>query len=91
MFCVVEFVMVALSDSIWEQMFIMHIKSKNTTTRSSKAPRIPQRCSGITSNGEVKHMMVPKEQMATLRKKSHTRPPKVKIPRMARLRSSGMS
>lgn len=35
------------------------------------------------SNGEDKHMIVPKEQTATLRKKIHTRPPQVKIPRKA--------
>lgn len=72
-------------------MFIIEIKSRNITTRSSTAPRIPQIGSGITSNGEVRHIIVPKEQMTTLRKKIPTRPPKVKTPRMARLKSNGMS
>lgn len=61
-------------------MFIKLIKSKIITAKLSAACKIPQRGSGITSSGQVEHMMVPKKQMTTLKRKIHMRPASVKIP-----------
>lgn len=58
---------------------------------SSAVPRVLQRGPGLVSHGADKHMIVPKEQTATLRKNIQRRPPRVKIPRRARGRSISMS
>ncbi|XP_064521151.1 FGGY carbohydrate kinase domain-containing protein isoform X5 [Pseudopipra pipra] len=51
-----------------------HEHKRRGTTMSSAAPSILQRGPGFTSNGEDKHMVVPKKQTATLRKKIHETP-----------------
>ncbi|XP_027554780.1 FGGY carbohydrate kinase domain-containing protein isoform X3 [Neopelma chrysocephalum] len=55
-----------------------HEHKRRGTTMSSAAPSILQRGPGFTSNGEDKHIVVPKEQTATLRKKIHMRHTQVK-------------
>lgn len=58
---------------------------------SSAVPSRLQKGPGFMSSGADKHMVVPKEQRATLRKKIHTRPPQVRLPCKARVGNSRMS
>ncbi|XP_017660975.1 PREDICTED: FGGY carbohydrate kinase domain-containing protein isoform X4 [Lepidothrix coronata] len=51
-----------------------HEHKRRGTTMSSAAPSILQRGPGFTSDGEDKHMVVPKKQTAPLRKKIHETP-----------------
>lgn len=72
-------------------MFIKLIKSKITTATLSAVCKILQRGSGIPSDGQFMHMMVPSKQMTTLKKKTHMRAASVKIPLRITGRRSGMS
>ncbi|KAG8537517.1 hypothetical protein GDO81_024397 [Engystomops pustulosus] len=83
--------MVIPSDPNCWEMFIIQIRRRKITTRSSMVLRTPHRGSEMTSKGEDKHMMAPNKQMTIRRQKIHTSPPIVKTLRRARCRRDGRS
>lgn len=90
-----------LSGSICWLMLITQMRSRTTTTRSSRTPSSPQREGSVcrassaeergSRGGEEMDTTVPTQHSATLKKKSHTSPPMVPTPRASSCRRRGAS
>ena len=91
-----------LSGAICWLMLITQMRSRMTTTRSSRTPRRPQREGSVSralsdeetgsrGGGEEMDTTVPTQHRATLKKNSHTSPPMVPRPRASNCRRRGAS
>lgn len=90
-----------LSGAISWLMLITQIRSRMTTTRSSRTPSSPQKEGSVSrglsveergsKDGEDMDIMAPTQHSATLKTNIHTRPPMVPSPRNSNCRSRGAS
>lgn len=90
-----------LSGAISWLTLITQIRSRMTTTRSSRTPSSPQREGSVSKGlsvsvrgsreGEDIDIIAPTQHRATLKTNSHTRPPMVPSPRNSNCRSRGAS